>query len=153
MHDKLSVGDVSDIGYFDVHFKMSNLYAFYSHRVRSTGNIILQSDTDMRDVFFILVTYGKETTNFSAITAIKENQYASEHRILEQYTVETSTWQVAYTLYMGLHYCSVYRATRHPMPIPLGLDLVQLYLQHLRCTKPETFTAKPNTNVVVSRTH
>ena len=54
MHDKLSVGDVSDIGYFDVHFKMSNLYAFYSHRVGSTGNIILQSDTDMRDVFFYI---------------------------------------------------------------------------------------------------
>ncbi len=104
-------------------------------------------------VFFILVTHDKETTNFSAITAINENQYASEHiGILEQYTVETSTWQVD-TLYIGLHYCIIYRAARQPMPIPLGPDLVQLYLQHLGCTKPETFTVKPNTNVVVSRTH
>ena len=72
--------------------------------------------------FFIFVTYDKETTNFSAITAIiNENQYASEHiGILEQYTVETSTWQVAYTLYIGLHYCIVYRVARQPMPISLG---------------------------------
>ena len=30
---------------------------------------------------------------------------------------------------------------------------VQLYLQQLGCTKPETLTAKPNTDVVMSRTH